>query len=271
MTRRGKWVVVWLGILLVAPALFAQTPSPRRDRRLLRRHPQQREVVLPTQPSGPLTQVSLDQLPAAPPQVSYQNGSLTIMAENSTLGDILREVHKATGASIDVPANANERVVARFGPAPARDVLASLLNGSSFNYVLVGSVTDPTALSSVMLTAKSGGGIIPAPTQTTVVYQPPPVRTGFVPPPAVAPAAEATDDSADDSEDAEDKDDEQPAAGQPGQADANSAAPQPDASQPNAGPKSPQQIMEMLRKTMQQPPPQPPQPPQTNMPQDPPD
>ena len=266
MTRRGKWVVVWLGILLVAPALFAQSPSPRRDRRLLRRHPQQREVVLPTQPSGPLTQVSLDQLPAAPPRVSYQNGSLTIVAENSTLGDILREVHKATGASIDVPANANERVIARLGPAPARDVLASLLNGSSFNYVLVGSVTDPAALSSVMLTAKSGGGIIPAPTQTAEVYQPPPVRTALIPPPAVAPAAAATDDNADDSEDAEeDKDDEQPAAGQPGQADPNNAASPPDASQPNAGPKNPQQIMEMLRKSVQS------QQPQTNVPQDPPD
>jgi hypothetical protein len=223
-------------------------------------------VALPAQPSGPLTPVSLDQLPAVPPRVSYQNGWLTVTAENSTLGDILREVHKATGASIDIPGNANERVVARLGPAPARDVLASLLNGSSFNYVLVGSVTDPAALASVMLTAKTGGGAV-AVSQTAEVYQPPPVRTGFVPPPMVAPVAENADDSADDSEDAEDKDDEEPATGQ---ADANNTAPPPDASQPNAGPKNPQQIMEMLRKSMQSQQPQPPQP-QPNTSQDPPE
>lgn len=263
MTHRGKWVVVSLGILVVAPALFAQSTPPHRGRQLQRRQLKQQKVVLPTQPSGPLTQVSLDQLPAAPPKVSYQSGSLTIRAENSTLGDILREVHRATGASIDVPANANERVVARLGPAPAREVLASLLNGSSFNYVMVGSVTDPAALASVMLMAKPGGGTVAA-TQTAGVYQPyqpPPVRTT---PPMVAPAVANNDDSADDSGDTEDKDEEQPAAGQPGQGDANNVAPPPDASQPNAGPKSPQQIMEMLRKSMQT------QQPQTNVPQDPP-
>lgn len=269
MTHRGKWAVVWLGILVVAPALLAQSRFPRGDFHPMRPQGQQQKGVLPTQPSGPVAPVSLDQLPASPPQVSYQNGSLTIIAENSTLGDILREVHKATGASIDVPANANERVVARLGPAPARDVLASLLNGSSFNYVMVGSVTDPAALTSLMLTARTGGAIA-AVTQTAEVYQPP-VRTGFVPPPMGSPVMANADDSADDSEDAEDKDDEESAPGQLGQPgqpvlpDANnSVQPTPDPSQPNAGPKNPQQIMEMLRKSM-------PQQPQNNVPQDPPE
>jgi hypothetical protein len=63
-------------------------------------------------------------------------------------------VHRQTGASVDVPANATERVVGRFGPGPARDVVASLLNGSHFNYVLVGSETDPTGLDRVVLISK---------------------------------------------------------------------------------------------------------------------
>jgi hypothetical protein len=205
------------------------------------------------QPSGPVAPVPLDQLPATPPQVSYQNGELTIAAQNSTLGDILREVHKATGAAIDVPASANERVVAKLGPAPPRDVLASLLNGSSFNYVMVGSAIDPDALATVMLTAKTAGGVGAAP-QTAEVYQPPPVRTGFLPPPLVAPAVASADEKdEDDSEDADDSADQDQAAGAPQQQvvqpDPNAAA---QADQPNAGPKSPQQIMEMLRQTMQQ-------------------
>ncbi len=96
-------------------------------------------------------------MPAVPPQVNYQRGQLTILAQNSTLGDILRAVHRQTGADIDVPANATERVVTRLGPGPAREVLASLLNGSHFNYVMVGSVANPSALERVLLVQKPAG------------------------------------------------------------------------------------------------------------------
>jgi hypothetical protein len=99
---------------------------------------------------------TLAQQPASPPQVSFQGGELTITAQNSTLGDILKAVRAQTGATIDLPGTAPERVVGHFGPAPARDVLASLLNGSHFNYLLLGSPTDPSALDRVILIAKSG-------------------------------------------------------------------------------------------------------------------
>ena len=90
-----------------------------------------------------------------PPQVSYQNAQLTIVAANSTLGDILRAVRKQTGAEIEIPA-ATERVVTHLGPGSARDVLAELLNGSRFNYVLLGSPADSAVLTRVVLVAKQG-------------------------------------------------------------------------------------------------------------------
>jgi hypothetical protein len=96
-------------------------------------------------------------MPAVPPQVSYQGGQLVVIAQNSTLGDILRAIRKQTGASVDVPGNATERVVGRFGPGSARDVIASLLNGSHFNYVVLGSATDPNVISQVILTPRTGG------------------------------------------------------------------------------------------------------------------
>ncbi len=95
------------------------------------------------------------QMPATPPTVAFAAGQLTITAPNSTLGDILREVRKQTGASVEIPGNATERVMGTFGPGPARDVLASLLNGSHFNYVLLGSASNPEALDRVMLLSKS--------------------------------------------------------------------------------------------------------------------
>lgn len=109
-------------------------------------------VAVPAMPLRP------EQMPATPPQVEFQHGLLSIAAQNSTLGDILRAVRNQTGAAVDVPANANERVAGNFGPGPARDVLSTLLNGSHFNYLLLGSASNPDALERVILTVKSSSG-----------------------------------------------------------------------------------------------------------------
>ena len=203
--------------------------------------------ILAVAPAAPL---SLAEQPSTPPQVSYRGGMLTIVAQNSSLGDILREVHKSTGAVIDIPANATERVVAQIGPGPARDVLASLLNGSTFDYVMLGSVTDPTSLASVMLTMKTGVGAHSSAETAAAVYQPPPqqymsqqapMAPGTGPAgPVVQPAQPADEDAdAEDAKDEEDPPDEDQAQ--------NGAVTAPDPSQANGGPKTPEQILEMLR------------------------
>jgi hypothetical protein len=124
--------------------------------------------------AAPAVPLRPEQMPATPPQVAFQRGLLTIIAENSTLGDILRAVRNQTGAAVDVPGNATERVVGNFGPGPARDVLASLLNGSHFNYVLLGSATNPDALERVILTVKSNTGEQPTATENASVTPPAP-------------------------------------------------------------------------------------------------
>src|SRR5579859_2481181 len=111
-------------------------------------------VPLPSGPTGPVQPIPLDAIAAVPPQVSYQNNQLTIVAPNSTLGDILRAVRKQTGAEIEIPP-ATERVVTHLGPGPAREVIAELLNGSRFNYVLLGSPADNSVLTRVVLVAKT--------------------------------------------------------------------------------------------------------------------
>jgi len=96
-----------------------------------------------------------EQRPALPPLVIFAGGKLTVTAKNSTLADILRAVASKTGAVIDVPEGAEERVVTQLGPAPARDVMAALLNGSHYNYVMVGTETDSEAVAHIILTAKT--------------------------------------------------------------------------------------------------------------------
>jgi len=100
-------------------------------------------------------QVPLDAIPAVAPEVSYQDGLLTIVAPNSTLADILRGVRKHTAADIEIPSTASERVVTRLGPGPAREVMAELLNGSRFNYILLGSPDNANLLVRVVLVAKT--------------------------------------------------------------------------------------------------------------------
>lgn len=292
MPRTCRWMA--LGILLVSPVLIAQTavapaadlPKAQPDAQIKaqttaqanapthahphhKSHKAQKPLVLPPLPSGPLSQLPMDQIPPTPAKVSYQGGLLTISAQNSTLGEILRDVRKLTGASIEIPpgSGANERVIVSLGPGAPRDVLARLLNGSSFDYVMLGSSSDPAAVSSVMLMAKPS---LPGETQTAAnVYQndsggtpgnnnlarPQPFNPQIVAlrqpgQPAAGQAANADgDDKDDDSDNTDDNADDQ---AQPQQPDANATNGQdPNGNQPNAGPKTPEQILEMLRKPQQ--------------------
>jgi hypothetical protein len=80
-------------------------------------------------------------------------GQLKIDALNATLADVLTKVAALTGAIIDIPDGANgERMpVVELGPGPARQVLASLLSDSSFDYVIQASDTDPGRMQRVLL------------------------------------------------------------------------------------------------------------------------
>ncbi|MGO9402621.1 MAG: hypothetical protein ACLPVW_04020 [Terriglobales bacterium] len=261
-----SWIAV--GLLLSAPLLLAQTaaPAPHSTTPHRKSHKTQTPLVLPPLPGGPLSQLPMDQIPATPAKVTYQGGLLTISAENSTLGEILRDVRKLTGASIEIPpgSGTGERVVAHLGPAAPRDVLAGLLNGSSFNYVILGSSSDPTAVSSVILTPTPSAA---GETQTAANLNPnnpgamspnrfaqPFNRPSVLPQPGNGQPANAEADDSDKDDDQDNADENADDQAQPAVNGGNAAdqEQQPDPNQPNAGPKTPEQILEMLRK--QQPP-----------------
>jgi hypothetical protein len=101
-------------------------------------------------------------VPVVPPKprvdVGVRSNLLSIRAEGATLAEVLYEVHRRTGAEIAIPAGAEqERVVVNMGPAPGKEVIASLLNGSRFNYILLGSDADPGGFRNLLLSLKSGG------------------------------------------------------------------------------------------------------------------
>ncbi len=138
-----------------------------------------------TLPPAPLTP---EQMPPVPPQVTYQNGLLTIVATNSTLSDILHSVSMRTGATVDAPPHLmGERVAARIGPGTPRAVLSDLLSGPRFDYILVGSDVDPNGVRSIILTPNQS-----SPSAGAAMAQHPPVRA------AMPPQVEADDEAEED-------------------------------------------------------------------------
>lgn len=306
MPGTRRWIA--LGFLLASPVLLAQTSAPASaptpapaatstpapaaaptstatptpPHKSHKAKPP-KTLVLPPLQSGPLSQLPMDQIPATPAKVSYEGGLLAISAHNSTLSEILRDVRKLTGASIEIPQGASERVVADLGPGAPRDVLAVLLNGTSFNYVMLGSNSDPKAVSSVILMLKpsaadtqtaASGNPGTAPSNGVPLVQPFNRPPNFPPPPRGAGNAQmAQDDDKDDDQDNAEDNAEDQAQPQPAQPSAQDQQQQAQPGQPNAGPKTPEQILEELRRqqqsggamvnpTPQQQPQQPPPPPQ---------
>lgn len=230
-----------------APASKVATAKPRK-------HATSKPPAAPapqTQPLPPPAPLTPEQMPAAPPQVTYHNGLLSIVATNSTLSDILHAVSTRTGATVDAPAQlTRERVAARIGPATPREVLSDLLTGPRFDYILVGSDGDPNSVRSIILTANQS-----SPSAGAAMAQPPSVRAAM--PPQV------------DDEESEDEPSPPQPATPPAQPAAQQASPGPRPFAPQQPPdqvggpppasgeggqqvKSPEQLLEQLRR-MQQP------------------
>jgi len=105
----------------------------------------------------PSTLITPEQVRSGEPQVSFDGKQLTIIANNSTLSDILAAVRTSTGAEIDVPTGTSGEHLAevRLGPGPAREVLASLLSWTDFGYIIQASDKNPQGIQSVLLVARS--------------------------------------------------------------------------------------------------------------------
>jgi hypothetical protein len=225
MSAGLKFTGLLLAAVLCLPAAGrADTPAAHHAQK-----PKKALPPLPSGPQGPVQQVPLDSISPVAPQVTWENEQLTIVAPNSTLADILRAVRKHTSADIEIPANATERVVTHLGPAPARDVMAELLNGSRFNYVLLGSPQDANLLTRVVLVAKTG-------TDAGAASETRPGAT-----PTASPAPQAVAEAAPDATDADATDD---TATDENAEQATAEAEQPP---PDQGVKTPQQLMQEMQ------------------------
>jgi hypothetical protein len=203
----------------------------------------------PTAPEQPPIPLTPSQRPPTRAQVTYADGKLSIIADNASLNQILRQIAADTGMKITGGVT-DERVFGQYGPASPDQILAELLDGTSSNMVLVhrNSAT-PTEL---VLTPRQGGATPPNPNAAAFDdrqdQQPAPQAEQPTSNPGGQPVFPATSLGT-------------PAGASQPNAQPNSQpnASQPNAAQPNAaqpdspnGVKTPQQIYEQLQRMRQQ-------------------
>jgi len=92
--------------------------------------------------------------PPVQPVVRMKDGLLSIDAPNSNLADVLSAVQTATGAVVE-GTPPNDRVAVMLGPGNARDVVAALLSGTDYNYIILGSTENPQAVTRILLSRPS--------------------------------------------------------------------------------------------------------------------
>jgi hypothetical protein len=95
------------------------------------------------------------------------------------LSEVLNGVRNATGAVVE-GATPDERVAVRLGPGDPRQVIAALLQGTPYDYVILGSQEGQEAVKRIVLTrpsesssAQAPGGARPQPSVNSVPDRPP--------------------------------------------------------------------------------------------------
>ena len=95
------------------------------------------ELVAPKPPDWPANDHPADA------NVVWNSHGLRIDAANSSLQQIFRDVSAATGTKVSGMVT-DQRVFGTYGPGPARQVLAQLLDGSGYNVVMIGDLGQGT-------------------------------------------------------------------------------------------------------------------------------
>ncbi len=97
-------------------------------------------------------------------EVIYTRGLFQVRADNSSLNQILRSISHINGMKITGGVE-DQRVFGNYGPAPLSTILATLLDGTGANMLLLGSGADTPA--ELVLTSRTGGPEPPGPNSPT--------------------------------------------------------------------------------------------------------
>jgi hypothetical protein len=100
----------------------------------------------------PPTAPTMREIQERPASVEYLDGRVAVLADNSSLSEIIRDVARRAGMAVkgDV---VDERVFGSYGPAAPAEVLTALLKGTGSNMLVVAG---SSRASELILTPKQG-------------------------------------------------------------------------------------------------------------------
>jgi hypothetical protein len=133
-----------------APSTPRATPSTHRAGHR-RAHPgKAQQALAPVKVEPIAVEAAAPELPDWPANedpdaasVTWDSRGLAIVADNSSLEQILDDISTATGAKVE-GMGTDQRIFGSFGPGQARDVIARLLEGSGYNVLLIGDQGEGT-------------------------------------------------------------------------------------------------------------------------------
>lgn len=141
------------------PEVQAPTPFPSA----LPSNPTTNNLSAPAAPAGTVVSGPVPLQTTGPTrraEIRYSCGLLTVDAKNSSLNGILREIGRQTGMKITGGVQ-EDRVFGVYGPGAPAEILATLLDGTGSNMLLVQSLDQaPTEL---ILSPRHGGVTPPDP------------------------------------------------------------------------------------------------------------
>jgi len=146
--------------------LPAQSPAPKsipgthpvhRHKKAERAAPDPAPVVVERPPDPPPPDwPALAQ--ANPADVHFTGSNLSVVAQNSSLQEILHEITTAAGVKVE-GFSSDQRIFGNYGPAPARDVINQLLSGTGYNVLMIGDSGEGTPRQIVL--TFHGGAVSP--------------------------------------------------------------------------------------------------------------
>ena len=124
-----------------APSSATQSTPPARKPSHAHVRPSAAHPPDPVPVSTPIPQPETPKWPVNakpdPATVVWDSHGLRIDATNSSLQQILNDVSADTGAKVEGLDN-DQRIFGIFGPGSAREVLSQLLEGSGYNFLMIG-------------------------------------------------------------------------------------------------------------------------------------
>ncbi|MGO8719783.1 MAG: hypothetical protein ACLQMO_11260 [Acidobacteriaceae bacterium] len=125
-----------------------------------RRHAKPEAAIVVPAPA-PLPPVHPADQPAIPATVEFHQGILSVHAQNSSLVAILDQISRQTGLVIEGLSH-DQRMYGQYGPGNISTTLSALLDGSGYNYVIVGGAAGHSPTQLVLSTATAGVTNAPA-------------------------------------------------------------------------------------------------------------